>query len=148
LSSHLIRWENTRRARLFFSDDLKGELEAMTLYSDLTGQLPQEFGQWDYFSRAQYLESDIFLSNYLLSSQGDRVAMAHSLEIRVPFLDYRLMELLARVPTRWKIFGLKKNIYSKKYLTNAASGNSAASQTSLPRADRAVFTEDRDSRTP
>jgi asparagine synthase (glutamine-hydrolysing) len=114
LSSHLLRWENTRRARLFFSDDLKGRVGSYDAYNDLAGQLPREFGQWDYFSRAQYLESDIFLSNYLLSSQGDRVAMAHSLEIRVPFLDYRLMELLARVPTRWKIFGTKEKYLLKK----------------------------------
>jgi asparagine synthase (glutamine-hydrolysing) len=119
LSSHLIRWENTRRARLFFSDDLKGRIGNYDAYNDLAGQLPQEFGQWDYFSRAQYLESDIFLSNYLLSSQGDRVAMAHSLEIRVPFLDYRLMELLARVPTRWKIFGTKEKYLLKKVFNDA-----------------------------
>jgi asparagine synthase (glutamine-hydrolysing) len=118
LSSHLLRWENTRRARLFFSDDLKDRIGSYEPYTDLTGQLPQEFGQWDYFSRAQYLESDIFLSNYLLSSQGDRVAMAHSLEIRVPFLDYRLMELLARVPTRWKIFGTQEKYLLKKVFSD------------------------------
>jgi asparagine synthase (glutamine-hydrolysing) len=118
LSSHLIRWENTRRARLFFSDDLKGRIGGYDAYDDLTGQLPREFNQWDYFSRAQYLESDIFLSNYLLSSQGDRVAMAHSLEIRVPFLDYRLMEFMARVPTRWKILGTKEKYLLKKVFSD------------------------------
>jgi asparagine synthase (glutamine-hydrolysing) len=118
LFSHLIRWENTRRTRLFFSDDLKARIGDYDAYDDLTGQLPREFSQWDYFSRAQYLESDIFLSNYLLSSQGDRVAMAHSLEIRVPFLDYRIMEFLARVPTRWKILGTKEKYLLKKVFSD------------------------------
>jgi asparagine synthase (glutamine-hydrolysing) len=52
---------------------------------------------------------DIFLSNYLLSSQGDRVAMAHSLEIRLPFLDYRVIDFAARLPSNWKMMGLKEN---------------------------------------
>lgn len=37
----------------------------------------------------------IFLSNYLVF-QGDRVAMAHSVEIRLPFLDYRVIDLAVR----------------------------------------------------
>jgi len=49
-----------------------------------------------------------FLSSYLLSSQGDRVAMAHSLEIRLPFLDYRIIDFAARMPPQWKIKGLQE----------------------------------------
>ncbi|MHC4496382.1 MAG: asparagine synthase-related protein, partial [Planctomycetota bacterium] len=48
------------------------------------------------------------LSNYLLSSQGDRVAMAHSLEIRLPYLDPRVIDFMGRVPAKWKIMGLKE----------------------------------------
>jgi len=114
LFSHLIRWENTRRTRLFFSDELKDRIGDYSPYQDLQGLLPEDFGRWDYFSRAQYLESRIFLSNYLLSSQGDRVAMAHSVEIRLPFLDYRIMEMMARVPSRWKMLGLKEKYLLKK----------------------------------
>jgi len=56
---------------------------------------------------------DIFLSNYLLSSQGDRVAMAHSLEIRLPFLDFRVIDFAARLPSHWKMKGLKEKYILK-----------------------------------
>ncbi len=114
LFSHLIRWDNTRRTKLFFSDNLNAQIADYTPYSELLGQLPGEFGSWDYFSKAQYLESNIFLSNYLLSSQGDRVAMANSVEIRLPFLDYRLIEFMASVPTCWKVLGIKEKFLLKK----------------------------------
>jgi asparagine synthase (glutamine-hydrolysing) len=78
--------------------------------------LPEGFERADDFSRAQYLEMAIFLSNYLLSSQGDRVAMAHSVEIRLPFLDPRVMDFMARVPAKWKILGLtEKHILKKSF---------------------------------
>jgi asparagine synthase (glutamine-hydrolysing) len=58
----------------------------------------------------------IFLSNYLLSSQGDRVAMAHSVEIRLPFLDFRVIDFMARIPSKWKILGLnEKHILKKSF---------------------------------
>jgi len=112
--SHLVRWENTAKCRTFFSQDLKSRIGEYSGRDELLTQLPPKFQTWDYYSRAQYLESTIFLSNYLLSSQGDRVAMAHSLEIRVPFLDYRIMEYMARVPSRWKTLGLDEKHLLKK----------------------------------
>ena len=116
--SHLVRWENTRRVRTFFSESVKNQIGSYDPQGRLLSELPKDFGSWHYFSRAQYLESLIFLSNYLLSSQGDRVAMAHSVEIRMPFLDYRLIELLAAVPSRWKILGLKEKYLLKKVFSD------------------------------
>ena len=57
---------------------------------------------------------ELFLSNYLLSSQGDRPAMANSLEIRLPFLDYRVIDFAARIPPHWKISGLNEKYLLKK----------------------------------
>jgi len=75
--------------------------------SDLTSWLPRCFGGWGPLQRAQYLESKLFLSGYLLSSQGDRVGMAHSIETRLPFLDYRVVEFCGRLPSALKLQGLK-----------------------------------------
>ncbi len=40
------------------------------------------------------MELKTLLSGYLLSSQGDRMSMAHGVEGRYPFLDHRLVESL------------------------------------------------------
>ncbi len=65
----------------------------------------------DFFNRAQYLECKTLMANYLLSSQGDRMAMAHSVEGRFPFLDHRVVEFAGRIPTYYKMKALnEKNI--------------------------------------
>lgn len=112
--SHLIRWNNTAGIKRFFSKALIEVMQARDPLEDLEAFIPPGFDRWPLLSRAQYLEILLFLSGYLLSSQGDRVAMGHSLEIRVPFLDHRIFEKMAACPPRWKIFGLRE-----KYLLKA-----------------------------
>ena len=56
----------------------------------------------------------LLLSNYLLSSQGDRMAMAHSIEGRYPFLDYRVMSFAMALPPRLLLRGLKEKYILKK----------------------------------
>jgi asparagine synthase (glutamine-hydrolysing) len=114
--SHLIRWNNTARIKRFFSDDLNNSLNNHDPIQDLKLMLPEKFNKWDALSKAQYLEMKIFMSDYLLSSQGDRVAMAHSLEIRMPYLDFRLIEFIGKIPSYLKIKGLnEKSILKKIY---------------------------------
>ena len=76
--------------------------------------LPNDFDSWDYVYKAQYLEIITFMSGYLLSSQGDRMAMANSVELRVPYLDHRIIEYMATVPSRFKIRGLNEKYLLKK----------------------------------
>ncbi len=116
LFSHLIRWDNTSRIKTFFSSELKAAIGSAEPYDSIRRRLPQRYHELDTVGKAQYLETLIFLSNYLLSSQGDRVAMAHSVEIRLPFLDYRLIDLAARIPSKWKILGLDEKHLLKKAL--------------------------------
>ena len=40
--------------------------------------------------------------------------MAHSVEIRLPFLDFRVIDFMARVPSKWKILGLNEKYILKK----------------------------------
>lgn len=112
--SHRIRWDNTARLKTFFSEDLRGERGQYDPYEEVMGDLPDAFHDADWLGKAQYLETSIFLSQYLLASQGDRVAMAHSVEIRLPFLDHRVVDFMARVPARWKILGLREKHLLKK----------------------------------
>lgn len=117
--SHLIRWENGSHIKTFFSAELQKELENEKNFADrFIATLPAEFMDWHPLSRAQYIEISIFLSNYLLSSQGDRVAMGHSVEGRFPFLDYRVVEFASRVPPAYRLNGLKD-----KYILRKVAGD-------------------------
>ncbi|MFO7525101.1 MAG: asparagine synthase (glutamine-hydrolyzing) [Ignavibacteriaceae bacterium] len=112
--SHIVRWNNTSKIKTFFSPDLKENLGSYNGLEELLTELPQDFNNWNYFSKAQYLEITIFMSNYLLSSQGDRTAMAHSVEMRMPFLDYRIVELMCNIDPELKINSLNEKFLLKK----------------------------------
>ncbi|MBN2106600.1 MAG: asparagine synthase (glutamine-hydrolyzing) [Deltaproteobacteria bacterium] len=114
LSSHLIRWENTSRIKRFFSKELTDTVGSCSAIEQCAQQLPEDFHKRDMLSRAQYLEDTIFLSGYLLSSQGDRMAMAHSVEIRPPYLDHRLFEFMSGVEPHWKVLGIHEKHLLKK----------------------------------
>ena len=104
--SHAIRWGNNARTWRFFSDEVTQELRRQDEVPFEAVSYPPRFRDWDALSRAQYLEVAVFLSEYLLSSQGDRVAMAHSVEARFPFLDHRVVEFSNRLPGNLKLRGL------------------------------------------
>jgi asparagine synthase (glutamine-hydrolysing) len=104
--SHALRWSNTARIKQFFSKDLQASLAGYSATAELADMLPSGFGDRDVLAKAMYLEDKLFLSGYLLTSQGDRMAMAHGVEIRPPYLDRRLIDLMARVPPHWKILGV------------------------------------------
>ncbi|MCI0408718.1 MAG: asparagine synthase C-terminal domain-containing protein, partial [Acidobacteria bacterium] len=104
--SHLPRWNMTARTKGLFSGDLKASLAGYDALEDLRHSLPAEYSSWHPLSRAQYLEAAHLLPGYILSSQGDRVAMAHAVEGRFPFLDHRVVEFATRIPPRWRLKGL------------------------------------------
>lgn len=106
--SHRVRWENTGKNSTFFSKAFSESLEGYRPEEGVLARLPADFCRRDLVSRAQFLEMDIFLSTYLLSSQGDRVAMANSLELRLPFLDFRVIDFAMGLPPEWKIRVLKE----------------------------------------
>ncbi|MDP3058815.1 MAG: asparagine synthase C-terminal domain-containing protein, partial [bacterium] len=56
----------------------------------------------DDISQMQYLDFNTWLSGDILT-KADRMTMAHSLELRVPFLDHHLVEFAATIPPEYKI---------------------------------------------
>jgi asparagine synthase (glutamine-hydrolysing) len=106
--SHALRWRNGRRNCRFLRNELTRPNQSL---NSVEQSLPGEFMRWSPLARAQYLEIRIFLSQYLLCSQGDRMGMAHSIEGRFPFLDCRLVDFCNRLPPRLKLRGL-----TEKYL--------------------------------
>ncbi len=114
LYSHLLRWHNTSRIKTYFSDDITRALDQYQPVEQVYGQLPENFKNWSGLAQSQYLESSIFMSGYLLSSQGDRMAMANSVEGRYPFLDYRVIEFCAGLPDSFKLNCLDEKFILKK----------------------------------
>lgn len=119
--SHVIRWRNGERSARFYSADLKASLPAVRRLP----VLPANFMEWGTLERAQYLESTVFLPQYLLCSQGDRMGMANSVEGRFPFLDPRVVEFSCGLPSEWKLNGLKEKwllrLLARDYLPSSIS---------------------------
>ena len=112
--SHLPRWEMTAMLRVFLSDAVREELSQYDAVADLEAMLPASFYEWDDLTRAQFLELTLLLPGYILSSQGDRVAMAHAVEGRFPFLDHRLVEFAFTLPPRLKMRALNEKHILKR----------------------------------
>lgn len=116
--SHILRWHNTSRIRNYFSADIKNKLQDYNPVQELVQKLGSGFSDMGELAKAQYLESTIFMSGYLLSSQGDRMAMANSVEGRYPFLDHRLIDFCTSLPDRLKLNGLNEKFLLKKLMQN------------------------------
>ncbi|WP_419913683.1 asparagine synthase (glutamine-hydrolyzing) [Hoeflea sp.] len=108
LYSHLPRFRTTSGTKLFFSERMRRELGDYDALADLRDSLPGDFKRWHPLSQSQYLEAAHLLPGYILSSQGDRMSMAHSVEGRYPFLDHRLVEFAARIPPQMKLRALRE----------------------------------------
>ncbi len=108
--SHMVRWQNTGWATLLLAPELVGKVDPFRIEADLEASMPPGWRTWSPLGRAQMTEVTTFMSAYLLSSQGDRVAMGHSVEARYPFLDPELVDFCARLPARLKLRGLRDKV--------------------------------------
>lgn len=99
---------------MFYSGDFATALDGYDAVEDLRQSLPAGYASWHPLSRAQYLEAAHLLPGYILSSQGDRMGMAHTVEGRFPFLDHRVVEFAAKLPPRLKVKGLTEKYLLRK----------------------------------
>lgn len=67
----------------------------------------------DDVAKALYVDMKTYLPEDILAL-SDRISMWHSLEIRVPFVDHKLVELSARLPTHYKLNSRHKKILLKR----------------------------------
>ncbi|MEL1264530.1 asparagine synthase (glutamine-hydrolyzing) [Pseudoxanthomonas putridarboris] len=112
--AHLPRVRSTQRVLRFLHPDLREQLQAWDPLRTLAEQLPPDIDGWPALARDQHVESATLLSGYLLSSQGDRMSMAQSVEGRYPFLDHRVIELANRMPAHYKLRGLREKHILKR----------------------------------
>ena len=113
--AHLPRWQTTRRIFRFMHPDLQTRLATWDSLSAMEATLPAAITGWKPLGRDQYVEAQSLMSGYLLCSQGDRVAMANSIEGRFPYLDHRVIEFACALPPRLRLSGL-----NEKYLLREA----------------------------
>ncbi|MBT3045838.1 MAG: asparagine synthase (glutamine-hydrolyzing) [Candidatus Thiodiazotropha sp.] len=112
--AHIPRWATTQRILQFLSDEARAAIDQAVDFETINRILPADIEAWKPLNRDQYIEANTLLSGYLLSSQGDRVAMANSIEGRYPFLDHRVIEFAATLPSRYKIMGLNEKYLLKQ----------------------------------
>jgi asparagine synthase (glutamine-hydrolysing) len=83
-------------------DRILGELAGLTSGSD-------PLSPYLWFDQKYYLPDDILY-------KVDRISMAHAVEVRPPFLDHRIAEFAASIPSRLKIRGSYQKVILKELM--------------------------------
>ncbi len=104
-----------------FSSAAQRELLTAEFGEQIDRQLPRDLfrnylarvREADPLNRALFADLKLFLPSNLLTLT-DRMSMAHSLEVRVPFLDHHLLEFAARIPTGLKLHGMESKYILKR----------------------------------
>ncbi|MGG3560280.1 asparagine synthase (glutamine-hydrolyzing) [Neobacillus rhizosphaerae] len=86
-------------------------------YTDITNPLYAESRGYDPVDRMQYIDIHTWMRGDILL-KADKMTMAHSLELRVPFLDKAVFEVASKIPTSLKT----ANGTTKYILRKAAEG--------------------------
>jgi asparagine synthase (glutamine-hydrolysing) len=81
---------------------------------DVRGQLTGR----DPLHQSLYMWAKTALPGYILTTLGDRMEMAHSVEGRVPFLDHHVVEIIRSQPPNQKVRGM-----TEKYVLREAARN-------------------------
>ena len=115
--AHQPRINTSRRALQFLNPDVLNRVGAWNPGAALQNVTPCGFAQWPDLLRDQYIEAHTLMSGHLLSSQGDRMALAASIEARFPFLDHRVIEFANRLPPHYKLRGLREKRILKAAFT-------------------------------
>lgn len=118
LASLNIRIHNNKILQNYFSKSRPVSFDKDALITELRKSLPDNYDTFSLLQKNQYLEMKTLLSGYLLSSQGDRMSLAHSVEGRYPFLDHRVIDMLFTMKEDYKLKG-----FNQKYLLKTSYQN-------------------------
>lgn len=141
---HRPRWRGAATLRRLLSSGMRDAFDTADVATRLLQALPEEFPRWSPLAQDQYLEVRTLLSGYLLASQGDRMAMAHSVEGRFPFLDPHVVDLANALPPRFKLRGLDEKHVLKKAAVGLVPPEVLARRKQPYRAPDALAFADRD----
>jgi asparagine synthase (glutamine-hydrolysing) len=102
-----LRWANGRALYSNLSADMQNRAQSFDPTIELERWLPASYGTFNDIEKAQSIELMTLLPNYLLSSQGDRMSLAHSVEGRYPYLDLEFVKFALSLPQNIKLKGLR-----------------------------------------
>ncbi|HDZ25518.1 hypothetical protein LCGC14_0700060 [marine sediment metagenome] len=83
-------------------------------YLSFIDKIASNYGDGDVISQMMWVDAQTYLVDNILV-KVDRMSMAHSLEVRNPLLDHRLIEFMAEVPVDLKVRGTKTKYLIKRY---------------------------------
>ena len=109
-------------ARIFTEEEKQALLrryDPTVRYTDVTAPLYAEAADLDDVTAMQYIDVYTWLRGDILV-KADRMSMAHSLELRVPFLDKEVFEVAATIPVDLKL--PPRSIETKFALRRALEG--------------------------
>ena len=109
LFSHQPRFAATAGVKALYGPAMR-DRQAVDPLDRARAELPDGFFALSTLERAAYLEVTTLLSGYLLAAQGDRMAMAHGVEGRYPFLDYRVFDHSVSLRAEQKLCGLREKV--------------------------------------
>lgn len=93
-------------AKVFAEDDamalLKPEYRSGPSVKSITGKIYEQVKDQDELTKMQYLDFNLWLPGDILL-KADKMSMAHSIELRVPFLDKEVIRLGMEIPSEYKI---------------------------------------------
>ena len=98
-----MRVHNNRALLSYFKPEHTAGLDDAWLLARLRAAVPPGSEAWSLLQRNQFLEMRTLLDGYLLSSQADRMSLAHGVEGRYPFLDHEIVEWAFHLPDHYKL---------------------------------------------
>ncbi len=109
-------------AYMFTPAERKALLKIITDAPDpqvLTAPYYEKVRNQDDVTKMQYLDLHMWMAGDILL-KADKMSMAHSLELRVPFLDKKVMEVAQRIPTKYRVTRKEVTDEQTPYITKYA----------------------------
>ncbi len=100
-----------KEAPSYLAPDCRGGKRADAIVADAYAEVKNK----DELTKKQHLDMHLWLPGDILL-KADKMSMAHSLELRVPFLDKHVMELAQSIPAEYKV-----NAIDTKYVLRQAA---------------------------
>tara|TARA_R110002096_G_scaffold31021_11_gene91902 strand:+ start:4422 stop:6464 length:2043 start_codon:yes stop_codon:yes gene_type:complete len=121
--SHAPRWRNGAWTTRLLRHGYQSGDATDRMTQTIRERLPEAFSSWTSLAKAEAIEVVSLLMPYLLSSQGDRVALAHGIEARYPLLAPQVADFCAGLPDHLQVRGLTTKVVlrdiARRYLPDS-----------------------------